>query len=319
MTAETRSRVETEIARLGYCPSRAAQALKTGRAALIGLLVPSIANPSYGALARAVDDAAHDPHGYRIVLGNTHREPQQERSFLEDLMSHGARGVIVMSSAAGLSALTELARRGLVAVSYDTRRTAPDTGFVDHVSVDNVAAGKLATKYLCSFGHERIAFLTASGNTISRADKMAGFREACAAAGITQRCLVMEGRGQSCHGDAELVELGRELAAQVMRLVVRPTAAIAINDMLAAGFMAGLRELGVRVPDELSVVGMDDLFLGTLTVPQMTSIQLPVQQMSRIMVDRIMRRLAQPDLPLMETLYPPTLMSRESVGPVPKR
>ena len=317
MTAQTRARVEAAIAQLGYRPSRAAQTLKTGRASLIGLLVPSITNPSYGALARAVDDAAHDPYGYRMILGNTYRDPEQERSFLEDLLSHGARGVIVMSSATGGSAFAELARRGLVAVSYDTRRIAANAGFVDHVAVDSVAAGRLATEHLCGFGHTRIALLTAPGRTISRDDKIAGFRAACDAAGITQSCQVLEGRGQSCHGDAELVELGRELAGQVMRLAVRPTAAVAINDMLAAGFMAGLRDRGIDVPADISVIGMDDLFLGTLTVPQMTSIQYPVQQMSRVMVDRIMRRLAEPDLPLMEALYPPTLISRASVGPPP--
>jgi DNA-binding LacI/PurR family transcriptional regulator len=315
MTVETRARVEAAITRLGYRPSRAAQSLKIGRASLIGVLVPTITNPSYGALARAVDAAARDPHGYRMILGNTYREPDEEQAFLEDLLSHGARGVIVMSSSSGTPAFSNLVRRGLVAVSYDTRGITSEAALVDHVSMDNVAASRIATEHLLYFGHKRIVFLTAPGSTISREDKIAGFRAACAAARISRGCSVMVGRGQSCHGDAELVELGRELAARVVRQDVRPTAAIAINDMLAAGFMAGLRDLGVAVPEEMSVIGMDDLFLGTLTVPQMTSVHLPVQQMSRVMVDRIMRRLSEPGLPLIEALYPPVLISRASVGP----
>jgi DNA-binding LacI/PurR family transcriptional regulator len=315
MRADTRLRIEASIARLQFRPSRVARLLKTGQTSLIGLLVPSIVNPSYGALARAVDQAARTPHGYRMILGNTHRDPDQENGFLEDLLSHGARGVIVMSSSIADPAFAALVQRGLVAISYDSRRMPGDAGRLDHVAMDNQAAGRMATEHLVARGHERIVFLTAPGATVSRHDKIEGFRQACTAAGIAQASCIMEGIGQSCHGDSELVEMGHGLAARVMQRAVRPTAAVAINDMLAIGFMAGLRERGVSVPGDLSVIGMDDLFLGSLAVPGLTSIQPPVPEMSRVMVDRIMCRLHTPDIPSMAALYPPKLVQRASVGP----
>jgi DNA-binding LacI/PurR family transcriptional regulator len=317
MRADTRLRIEASIARLQFRPSRVARHLKTGQTSLIGLLVPSIVNPSYGALARAVDQAAQTPHGYRMILGSTHRDPEQENGFLEDLLSHGARGVIVMASSTADPAFAALVQRGLVAVSYDSRRTPGDAGQMDHVAMDNQAAGRMATDHLVAHGHERIVFLTAPGATVSRRDKIEGFRQACQTAGIAHASCVMEGIGQSCHGDSELAEMGRRLAARVMQCAVRPTAAVAINDMLAIGFMAGLRERGVAVPGDMSVVGMDDLFLASLAVPALTSIQPPVSEMSRVMVDRIMCRLYAPDLACVATLYPPKLVQRASVGPPP--
>ena len=134
MRKETFSRVEAVIAELGFQPNRAARQLKTGRTPLIGILIPSIANPSYGSLAHEIEIVAQQRHGYRVLLGSTYRNQEKESGFFDDLLSHGVRGVIVISSLADQNHVYAAIRRGLVAVSYDRR--APRTVVADRLCLD---------------------------------------------------------------------------------------------------------------------------------------------------------------------------------------
>jgi DNA-binding LacI/PurR family transcriptional regulator len=317
MSNETLDRIRAAIAELGYQPNKAARFLKTGQAELIGLLVPSIANPSYGALGREVEIAAREK-GYRILMGNTHRRPQYETEFLDDLRSHGARAAIVFSSLLDDSHFQPYAERGMAIISFDSRAPKDRPSLVDYVSIDNSQASWVAVDHLRQFGHRRLAFLGATGQTTSRQEKIAGFLAAVEAAGLADSAQVISGKVQSGYGDAEMAELGRSLAGQIASLDVRPTGVVTVNDMMAFGFIAGLAEHGLKVPDDISVVGMDDLFLSGLFSPALTSVGRPLTQMAHAMVDRLVARLAKLELPTREFLYPPTLVSRQSVAPPPK-
>ena len=313
MAKETLARVEAAIAALGFRPSHAARQLKTGHTPLIGFLVPSIANPSYGALAREVEIAAQEQGGYRVLLGNTYRNREKEVDFINDLQSHGARGVIVISSLSDESHLEDAARRGLVAVSYDRQAIPGHSDLIDHVSVDNFVAGHLAARHLIENGHKRIAFLTASGRTLSRSAKAEGFLAAAREAGIADGATIVEGKAQSAFGDAEMTELGYALGETLARGKTCPTGLAAVNDMLAVGVIAGLREQGLIVPDDVSVVGSDDLFLAPRLNPPLTSVRLPFADMARRMVERVVARLDNPEMPAAEFLFLPTLVARQSV------
>lgn len=321
MSRETLARVEAVIAKLDYRPSRAARLLKTGHTPMLGLLVPSIANPMYGSIAREIERVAQETHGYRVLLGNTYRSREKEASFIEDLLSHGVRSAIVISSLVDEGHIETAIARGMVLVSYDRRATAGRAADIDHVSVDNFKAGQAAAEHLIAHGHKRLAFATAAGITTSRADKIAGFQAAAqaasrlAAAGVSTS--VIETRAASEYGDGELVEVGRALAAKVAAAVPRPTGIVAVNDMLAIGLIAGLREQGLRVPDDVSVVGMDDLFLDPLITPALTSVGMPLVEMARTMVERVMTRLADPGVPTAEFLFEPRLAQRQSVAAPP--
>lgn len=289
MRKETLSRVERAMAELGFQPNRAARQLKTGQAQLLGVLVPSLANPSYGMLAREIEAAARARLGYRVIVANTYRDPVQERTFLDDLWSHGARGAIVVSSLADESHLEEPIARGMVVVSYDSHARRDTRPILDYVSVDNAAAARLATEHLIGLGHGSIALATPSGWTFSRAEKRQGFLDAAAGGGVV--ATVIEGRADSIYSDGEMAELGQILARQVVEHPAGPTAVIAINDIMAVGLIAGLREAGRRVPDDISVVGFDALPLGAYIAPPLTSIHIPFARMAETMVDRILTRL----------------------------
>lgn len=314
MRSDTLARIEKAIAELRYRPNHAARQLKTGNTPIIGLLVPSIANPAFGRLAREVEIVAQERHGYRLLLGNTYRSLEKEASFVDDLLSHGVRGVIIVSSLAHRDHFESATARGLVVVSHDGRSPAGQAPDVDYVSMDNVTAAALATKHLIDHGHTHILFASASGRTVSRAEKIDGFLATAHASGLARSCEVLERRAQSAFGDSELSELGRAIAEEIVGRKVRPTGVVALNDMLAIGIVAGLRDAGVSVPAEISVVGMDDLFLSSLVNPAITSVRPPVAEMAALMVERIVTRIADPSTPAAEFLFQPTLVARETVA-----
>ena len=314
MRGDTLARIESAIATLGYRPNQAARLLKTGHTPIIGLLVPSIANPAFGRLAREVEIVAQERFGYRLLLGNTYRNLEKEASFVEDLLAHGVRGVIVVSSIAYHDYLESAAMRGLVMVSHDGRAPAGQAPKVDHVSMDNVSAASLATQQLIDAGHTRLVFASASARTVSRGEKIDGFLAATRAARIEVSTEVIERKAQSAFGDSELAELGRAIAEEIVAAELRPTGIVAMNDMLAIGIVAGLRDAGIRVPEDVSVVGIDDLFLSSFISPGISSVRPPVAEMATLMVERIMTRLADPSTPPAEFLFQPTFVSRQTIA-----
>jgi DNA-binding LacI/PurR family transcriptional regulator len=315
MRKETLGRIESVIAELGFQPNRAARQLKTGHTPLIGLLIPSIENPSYGSLAHEIEIVAQERYGYRVLLASTYRNREKESNFFDDLLSHGVRGVIVISSLADQTHVHAAVRRGLIAVSYDRRAPARQASPIDYVSMDNASAARLAVEHLVACGHTRLALVTASGRTLSRTEKINGFLSAVRSGSTARMSKVLERKAASDFGDAEMAELGRALADDVAKNRPRPTGIVAINDMLAIGLIAGLRDRGIRVPDDVSVIGMDDLALSALVSPAVTSIRLPLATMAKTMVDRIINRLSDPGISTREFLFPPTLVARGSVGP----
>jgi DNA-binding LacI/PurR family transcriptional regulator len=317
MRQETLARVQAAMSTLQYRPSTLARQLKTGQTPLVGLLVPSIANPMYGYIAREVETYAQERYGYRVMIGNTYRDPAKEASFFEDLFSQGVRRMIVISSLANERHLETAAERGMVVVSYDRRATEGETTRVDHVTPDNFEAARLATRHLIAHGHKRLAFATLTGVTMSRRDKITGFFSAAEEAGLAreQDARVLDSGPVNEYGDSMIAENGRALARQLAEHALRPTGIVAVNDLMALGLMAGFRECGLRVPEDVSIVGMDGHFLAAISNPALTTVQLPVPAMAAAMVERVMRSHDEPMPASEQALFTDiTLVERESVA-----
>ena len=314
MGAGILQKVQEAIADLGYQPNRAARFLKTGHTPLIGLLVPSIANPTWGWLSREVELAAQGEFGYRILAGNTDRDPQKEMSFLEDLLSHGIRGVIIVSPLVELDHLKESIKRGLVAVIHDQRSLSGRGLDVDYVSINHVEAIGIAVNHLIENGHQRLAFATASGKSVSRMDKITGFLAATSAANLSETSEIIEGKASARYGDDEMPQLGRTIAEQIAARQIRPTGIVALNDMLAMGLILGFQNCGLRVPEDISVIGMDDLITSAFISPGITSVRPPLSEMAKTMVSRIVTRLGNPLEKTQERIFSPRLVVRGSVA-----
>ncbi len=319
MRPDTLARVQAAIHELQFRPSKLAQQLKTGQTPLIGLLVPSMTNPMYGFIAREIETVAQERHGLRLLIASTYRDPKKESAFFDDLLAHGVRRVIVISSLADERHFESAAERGLSIVSYDRSATPGRHSAVAHVMPDNFAAARLATQHLIGKGHRRLAFATVAGMTMSRSAKIDGFHAAAEAAGARVSTQVLDGGPLDEYGDAVIAEVGRALALRIAAMAKRPTGIVALNDLMALGLMAGLREAGLEVPRDLSVVGIDGHFIAALANPVLTTVQLPVPQMAAAMVERVMN--PHPDSQTPESLRvfaPLRLLEGGSVAPPPR-
>jgi DNA-binding LacI/PurR family transcriptional regulator len=316
MRPETLARVESAIEALHFRPSTLARQLKTGQTPLLGLLVPSMANPMYGTIAREIETCAQERFGYRLLIGSTYRDRAKESAFFDDLLAHGVRRVIVISSLADERHFESAVERGMVVVSYDRGATPGRRSHVAHVMPDNFAAARLATQHLIDKGHRRLAFATVAGMTMSRSAKIAGFRAAAEAADLGRTAQVLDGGPLNEYGDSVIAEVGRATAQQIATLRAPPTGIVALNDLMALGLMAGLRDAGLRVPHDVSVVGIDGLFLASLSNPMLTTVQLPVREMAQAMVERAIGSDTRPSAGGHEIVFTPThLIERESVAP----
>jgi DNA-binding LacI/PurR family transcriptional regulator len=204
------------------------------------------------------------------------------------MFAQGIRGIIFCSSPLSLAYLGGLVDRGLRIVAFD-RQTQPEDRFdIDSVGIDNVRAAKLATEHLIALGHRRIGFLSGPIRTVSRMDRREGYQAALAEAAIKlDPRLIWEGALSSAFGDIEGAQLGRAGAREILSMADRPTALLTINDMYALGACAGARDLGLRVPGHVSVVGFDDIVLADIVDPPLTTIRQPLQAMARFAVERL--------------------------------
>ena len=291
MRAKTKERVLQAIDQLGYIRNQAARQLKTGHTPIIGLIVPSVANPFFGVFARHVEEAALS-HGYQVLLGNSERQPDREKRYADELWGYGVRGIIFGSALMDYSHLDNLIDRGLHVVAFDRPTQKDDPVAFDSIGVDNVLAARLATKHLLSLGHRRIGFLSGAVRTINRIDRLAGYRAALSEAGVAyDPQLIWQGNTNGSFGDTDAVTLGRQGAHELLSLTHPPTAIFTINDMYAFGAYAGARDLGLEIPYDLSVVGMDDISLTEVVQPPLTTIRQPIKHLARAAVERLIGRL----------------------------
>lgn len=315
MRPDTRERVERAIAQLGYRPNQAARQLKTGHAPFIGLVVPSVANPFYGIFARHVEESAL-ANGYQVLLGNSDRDPERERRYAEELWSYGVRGMVFGSSLTHLSHLADLIERGLHVVAFDRPIQDADQVVIDGVGVDNAQGMRLATRHLIGLGHRRIAFVSGPIRTVSRLDRLAGYKSALMDAGIEpDPDLIWQGETREGFGDSGAVQLGRQAAHELLSLPNPPTAIITINDMYAFGVYAGAKELGMSIPDDLSVVGFDDIDLTEVVEPPLTTIRQPIADIAAKAVSLIITRLeGGQEMPYQYHVLPAQLIVRRSTA-----
>lgn len=315
MRPETLLRVRNAIEELGYLPSSSARLLKGGHAHTIGLIVPSVANPFWGVVARDVENIART-YGYQVLLCNAERNPLRERQYAETLLANGVKGVIFGSSPISFDHVTPLIKRGLLVLEFDRKAQSTDQVLLNSVGVDNVEGMRLATHHLIQQGHQRIGFLSGPIRTVSRVDRLGGYKLALERAGLdVDPDLIWQGSSISAFGDVEGAELGRSGARTLLTLPEPPTAMIGINDMYALGAYAGANDRGLRVPDDLSIVGFDDIPIADVAQPPLTTVRQPLSAMANAAVTLLISLLeGTPAEPVEHILITPTLIERSSTA-----
>lgn len=262
----TRDHILEVAAGLGYRVNPVGQALRRGASTLVPLIVPDITNPFYGELANEVGTAARD-RGYQVVLCVTQMKPEQTEDILRAMDALLAPFAIVAPSIRveknhlGQSAL---ARRMVVL------DRVPNDVNLPTVTLDNRRGVKIALQHLLDQGHTRIAYLTGMVGTYSGHDRLESWRELAPLAGVDP--VVIRGGYDA--------DAGRRASVEYLGLSPRPTAVIASNDMAALSFLSQAAQLGVRVPDDLSIVGFDGVGIGATSNPPLTTVLQPIREMS---------------------------------------
>ncbi|MEO8133811.1 MAG: LacI family DNA-binding transcriptional regulator [Betaproteobacteria bacterium] len=315
MREQTLQRVQQAIAELDFRPNQSARRLKTGHMPMIGLLVPSIANPFFGTLARWVEEAAIQ-RGFGVLLCNTQRSAEREQEYAQAFLAQGVRGVILGSALQAQEHLEPLLKGGLAAVCFDrTAQHAPLT--MDYVSLDNHRAGAIAAKHLLSLGHRHVAYVSAQLRSVNRVARLEGAREGCAHGGAQLEVHISD--FAPAQAEMEMAEIGRNAAHTLTSQGCTATGFVAMNDMVAIGLLAGLRQCARRVPEDASVIGIDDMFLGRYVSPALSTVRQPMQAMATAAVECVLARMKNSDEPPHELVFVPELVERETtaaLGPV---
>jgi LacI family transcriptional regulator len=301
----TRERVEAAMARLGYRPNAAARTLITGRSHLLGLVVSNITNPFYPEMIESIVAAAAE-HDYTVVLGNTQESEDLQLSLLDLLIEQQVDGAILTSPLRESAAA--IARRGLDRVPLVTVNRRMTGQRLDSVHLDNAGAGRLVAEHLVGLGHRRIGFVGGLASASTNADRLAGVRAALRERGCPMRARdVVVGEFTWRHGyDAATTALGAS---------PRPTALICADDLIALGVMDVALDLGLRIPDDVAVVGFDDVPVAALRRIALTTVRQPVAEMGRRAVELLVDRITNgPDADPVEVVLPPSLVVRRTCG-----
>ncbi|MCS7057489.1 MAG: LacI family transcriptional regulator [Meiothermus sp.] len=282
---ETRERVLQAARQLGYQPNKLARGLRKQQSRLLGLIVSDILAPFHATLAKGVQDAA-EKHGYMVFLFNSDEQPEKEARYLQELQSHWPEGLLIVPTAKTRQHLRNLrGARSMPVIELD--RTSGTPG-VHAVLVENVLGAREAVEHLIALGHRRIGMITGEPVITTAQERLEGYRQALKGAGITpDERLVANGYHKE--------EGGYAAALQLLRLPPqeRPTALFVGNSEMAAGAVQAIRDLGLRIPEDISLVSFDDTRWAQLMEPALTVVAQPAYEIGYLACETLVSLLRQ--------------------------
>lgn len=280
---EKRQRVLRAVEELGYRPNQLARSLAHGRLSVIHLIIGDIRNPFYAELARGVEDVGYE-HGFTVVVSSTDDNPEREALYLHTTADFRAAGLVLSTALPEQQLLAHLQRIGCPVVLLNRYHPSVDA---DAVLLDNHMGGYLATRHLLDLGHRKIAHLAGPVNSSASRERLEGFRAAVREFGLDPDQLIID-YGNLRHDSG--YRMGQRLVAAGMPV----TAVFAGNDLMALGVMEAVTQAGLRVPEDLSVVGFDDTNLSGLWTVLLTTVRQPQYEMGRAAGELLVRRLSDP-------------------------
>jgi LacI family transcriptional regulator len=301
---ESRARVNRAIAELGYMPNVLARQLRSSRTKTLALVLTDIANPFFTTIARGVEDAAR-AQGYAVMFCNTDESVEEELEYVRVLIQRRVDGVLLVPATDTSGSLELLRKHGLPVVVLDRHLRA---GAVDEVRGDSEGGAYLAVRHLLELGHRRIAVLAGPESVSTSADRVTGYRWALLEAGVDP------GAQQIIFGEYTEAS-GYEMTGRVLGIADRPTAIFAGNNFIAFGAIQRLREAGLEIPDDMSIVVFDDLPQGWI-IPFLTVISQPAYEIGKQAAELMLERLASEEPIAPRTIVlPSSLIVRRSSAP----
>lgn len=288
----TRKRIEQAAAALGYVPNTVARTLKTQRSSKILVTVPDIANPFFAQILQGAEEAAQAAD-YAVLLGDTQHQPDREERYAQMLPRNEADGLIVLGHRLPPTAQEIVRQLGANAPVVNGSEFDPALG-IPSVHIDNAAASRAAMEHLYGLGHQRIAVVGGPPDNPLHRQRLEGARHAARAHGRLRQLTVVPGDFS--------VESGYAAAKQLLGSSPAPTAAFCFSDQMALGMLAACRDLGIRVPEDFSIVGFDDLASSRYLNPPLTTISQPMREIGVRAVKLLLAIIEGVDVPHQQTL-----------------
>jgi LacI family transcriptional regulator len=308
LNPETAQRVLEAAARLGYRPNPMARGLKTSRSYTIGVVVPDLRNPLFPPIARGIEDRL-EPAGYTSLLANTDNDLERERLSFDALRARQVDGYITASARREHPLVQELAANGRPLVLVN--RATDDPSLPSAVPDDHDGM-RQAVAHVAALGHRRIAHLAGPFELSTGVHRHEGFAQGMEAVGLrVDPGLEVAGRRFT---EAE----GARLCRRLLDRGARFTAVLAGNDLMALGCIDALREAGFACPDDVSVVGFNDMDWSDRFAPPLTTVRVPHHALGVAAADLLLERLADPEAPVRHVVLPVELIARASAAP-PRR
>jgi LacI family transcriptional regulator len=304
---DTRRKVRAAIAELGYVPNHAARALKRQATDQIALVIPDVANPVYVQMAKSVQRVAAE-QGYQLSLISTENGAMDERRVLMGLARRQLDGMVLVSLRPGpalLGRIREAADRVCLIGSF------PDDLPADAVRVDSGHGARLGVQHLIDQGRRRIALVNGTPGTVPAARRAQGYRDALLARGVPVRAELVADADFSMQSGYRAVDALLEREGDL-------DGVFCANDLMALGVLRRLRELDRRVPEDVAVVGMDDIDMAAMTAPTLTTVSLQAEERGRLATEMLIERLAHhgPLPPRIVTVLPRLVVRESSTGHV---
>ncbi|MDY7039757.1 MAG: LacI family DNA-binding transcriptional regulator [Chloroflexota bacterium] len=300
---ETKQRIHQLAREMGYSPSAIARGLVTKRTQTIGLVVTTVSDPFVAEVVRGIEETALD-HGYNILLCNSNAQPQRELAAVSTLREKRVDGIIVSASRVGNLYLPMLAETGVPIVLVNNEHSA---SYAYSVVTDDEAGGRMATEHLLDLGHTRIGYISGPEMSSTSANRLRGYRQALQARDLTPDPKWTVPSNGGTRG-------GKEGMAHLLALSTPPTAVFCYNDMTAIGAMSVARRLGWTVPDQISVIGYDDIPFAAYTNPALTTVEQLKYDMGSLAMKMILDLLGGASS-VEDVLLPARLIVRESCAP----
>ena len=268
---ETRKKIFKIASEMGYQPNAIAQGLVKKETKTIGLVIPDITNPFFPEVARGVEDAA-STEGYSVFLCNTNWSEEQEEKYLEVLMKKQVDGIVIGPSSERIGHIKKVFHSGIKPAVFISRI---DYSNSTSILIDNVTGARMAVEHLISKGHKKIAFIGGLKDAFSNQDRLLGYKNAL------EMNEIPINKDYILNSDFKR-ESGHHTTQMILQLDPRPSAIFAANDMLALGAIQAIKEAGFSIPEDIAVVGFDDIGFAALPEIQLTTIAQPKYDMGKL-------------------------------------
>lgn len=305
MVAEaTRLRVQAVIEQLGFVRNGSAHQLRAGRSHHLGLVVLDVTNPFFTEVARGVEDAANEA-GYVVILCNSDSSPEKEGRYLHMLHEQRTAGVLITPVQNDVTYLQHLRQRDIALVLLDRPSRARD---LCSVAIDDALGGELAVRHLLELGHRQITFVGGPLKIRQYAERRRGARRAIKMAGFDPDEVLSE-----ILLPTQNARSGESCVEGLLARKLRPTAIFCANDLLALGVMRGLNQRGLKIPQDMAIVGYDDVEFASMLSPALTSIRQPKYQLGRAAAELLLHEINKSEEHQhKQIMYQPELIVRAS-------